>query len=95
MYLDEIANDIAQELGARALGQDGIERLLRSYAVLARAKGTAVTQEDVHDAWVAWMADRDPGHGALKPFAQLDHATRLEDEPFVAAVRAVASRLAG
>jgi hypothetical protein len=61
--------------------------------VLARAKGTAVTAEDIHDAWVAWMADKDSGHDALKPFKELDPETRHEDDPFLVAVRTVAARL--
>ena len=94
MYLDEIARQIAAELGPDALpDEEGTERLLRLYAVLARVKGMAVTAEDVHDAWVSWMADKDPRHEALKPYGHLDAETRREDDPFVAAVRAVAARL--
>lgn len=95
MYLDDIARQIAAELDPGELpDQDGVERLLRLYAVLARAKGTAVTAEDIHDAWASWMADKDPQHEALKPFADLDPDTRHEDAPFLAAVRAVAGRIA-
>jgi hypothetical protein len=94
MYLDAIAARIADELGPEALPEhERTQQLLRSYAVLARAKGTAVTPEDIHDAWVAWMAEIEPDHEALKPYAALDDQTRREDEPFVAAVRAVAARL--
>jgi hypothetical protein len=94
MYLDDIARQIADELGPDALPEEeGVSRLLRSYAVLARAKGTAVTAEDIHDAWVAWMADKDPEHDALRPFSDLDAGARREDDPFVAAVRTVAARL--
>jgi hypothetical protein len=94
MYLDEIAQQIADQLSPDALPQaEGVDRLLRLYAVLARVKGTATTPEDVHDAWAAWMADQDPTHDALRPFPELDRATRREDDPFVDAVRAVAMRL--
>lgn len=94
MYLDDIAQQIAGELDAGALPDDeGVEQLLRAYAVLARVKGTSITAEDIHDAWAAWMAERDPDHEALRPFAELDAATRHEDDPFVAAVRTVAARL--
>jgi hypothetical protein len=94
MYLDDIARQIADELDPNLLpDEDGVNRLLRSYAVLARAKGTAVTPEDIHDAWVAWMAETDPNHESLKPFSELDAGTRHEDDPFVAAVRAVAARI--
>lgn len=94
MYLDEIARQIADQLEPDTLpDEDGTDRLLRAYAVLARAKGTAVTAEDIHDAWAAWMADRDPDHEALRPYAELDATTRREDDPFVVAVRTVARRL--
>ncbi len=95
MYLDEIAQEIAAELDPGLLPDEaGVARLLRSYAVLARVKGIDVTREDIHDAWAAWMADEDPQHNALRPYADLDPGTRREDEPFVTAVRTVASRLA-
>lgn len=60
------------------------------YAVLARAKGRAVTAEDVHDAWVAWATGRGDRHDALRPFAELEPDVRRLDEPFVAAIRAAA-----
>jgi predicted metal-binding protein len=93
MYLDDIAQQIADQLGQDVPQVEGVDRLLRLYAVLARVKGAATTAEDVHDAWAAWMVDQDPTHDALRPFLQLDRATRREDDPFVRAVRAVASRL--
>lgn len=96
MYLDEIAQQIVAELEPGDLPDfEGVERLLRSYAVLVRVKGTDVSAEDVHDAWAAWMADFDINHPALVPFAELDEATREEDEPFLMAVRAVAGHLGG
>ena len=60
------------------------------YAVLMRAKGEQVTAADVHDAWAAWMDNRDPGHTALVPFEELSLATQREDEPYVQAIQAAA-----
>lgn len=94
MYLDEIAREIAAALKPGDLPEDdGVERLLRTYAVLARAKGASVTSEDIHDAWAAWMADRDPDHPSVKPFSELDDETKSEDYPFTEAVRSVGARL--
>lgn len=93
MYIDEIAHEIAAALGPGHLPDEGnVDRLLRSYAVLACAKGNEATLEDVHDAWAAWMAEVNPDHPALKPFAELDDETRREDEPFLKAVLAVARK---
>lgn len=67
------------------------DRLFRIYAVLALAKGAAVTAEDVHNAWVAWMAELDPEHPALRRFAELDRGDQQEDAPYVEAIRAALS----
>jgi hypothetical protein len=61
--------------------------------VLALAKGQATTAADVHDAWAAWKAERDPRNPNLRPFSELDGPTRAADEPFAAAIRDVASGL--
>ena len=93
MYIDEIAHQIASELEPGRLPDEGnVDRLLRSYAVLACVKGGEATLEDVHDVWAAWMVEVNPDHPALRPFAELDHSTRQEDEPFLRAVLAIAER---
>jgi hypothetical protein len=56
------------------------------YAVLALAKGANTTAEDVHNAWCAWMADREPSHESLVPFAQLSTEHQQQDLPFVQAI---------
>jgi hypothetical protein len=89
-YLDELAIAIYHEISPEALPDKDTSLLFRLYAVLARAKGEAVTREDVHDAWVVWMLQRDPGHRSIRPFKQLDTRTQQEDEPFVEAIRKVA-----
>jgi hypothetical protein len=94
MYLDEIAEQIKAALDPADLpdvDQGEFYELLRLYAVLVRAKGRTTTAEDVHDAWVAWMAKIDPGHEALQPFEKLDPSTQREDAPFLRAILIVAS----
>lgn len=64
--------------------------LFRLYAVLLLGKGMAVTGEDVHNAWVAWMLSKGEGHESLIPFSELDPKTQAEDSPFVSAIQRVA-----
>ncbi len=92
-YLDKLANEIERQVPDRLLPDEDMASLFRLYALLALAKGRAVNAIDVHNAWVAWMQERDPGHRSIKPFAQLDAATQAADEPFVQAIRTVAERL--
>lgn len=54
------------------------------------AKEDTVDSRDVHNAWVAWMADIEPGHKSLVPFEQLDESVAVEDRPFVDAIHQVA-----
>ncbi len=88
-YLDEIGEAIRSAVPAEALPDDTTD-LFRSYAVLLLAKGEAVTREDVHNAWVAWMASRGEEHESMVPFAELPAATQAEDSPYVLAIRSVA-----
>ena len=89
-YLDELAVRIRDEVPEAHRGETDVS-LFRLYAVLALAKGEAVQASDVHNAWAAWMQEREPDHEALRPFADLDKATREADSRFVLAIRAVAS----
>ena len=97
-YIDELAGDIYRESepDPRPLGWYEDRILYRMYAVLALAKGEAVTNEDVHDAWSAWACEDNDTHPSLVPFDELaPHVQRL-DEPYTMAIRRVASlRLAG
>jgi hypothetical protein len=52
--------------------------------------GEQVTRADVHNAWAAWMAGRDPGHPQLKPYADLDPEVAARDQRYVDAIREVA-----
>jgi hypothetical protein len=92
-YLDDVAARIRRHVPADALPEGDLDALFRLYAVLALAKGEAVTAEDVHNAWAAWMQASDAGHASIRPFAELDHATRAADDPYVEAIRATAREL--
>lgn len=67
--------------------------LLRAYAVLLRAKGAEVTLSDIHDAWSAWMAKRDPAHASLVSYECLPEEVQEQDRVFTTAVRHAAEEL--
>jgi hypothetical protein len=67
--------------------------LFLMYAVLALTVGEDVRADDVHDAWSAWMTYCHPSHESIKPYAQLSTETKKTDQPFVDAIRKVASQL--
>ncbi|MXM63280.1 hypothetical protein GR925_07405 [Streptomyces sp. HUCO-GS316] len=89
-YLDLIADQIRSCLPPEAEPPQGSEALFRIYAVLLRAKGEQVTDEDVHDAWSAWMQSVDSSHEALLPFHDLPPDTRSLDAPYAEAIRRAA-----
>lgn len=89
-YLQEVADRIRAEVPADAVPDDA-DDLFLIYAVLALSKGTTVRRGDVHDAWSAWMTMRGEEHDAVRPLADLPEEIRSEDDPFVAAIRAVAA----
>jgi hypothetical protein len=91
-YLADLAQQIRREVPAALVPNDA-DDLFVLYAVLARAKGAAVTVEDVHDAWVAWMTLRGERHESMRAFAELPADIRAEDEPFTAAIRHVAKTM--
>lgn len=92
-YLDELAAEIERRVPAEALPDGDTRSLFRLYALLALAKGRSVDAADVHNAWAAWMNERDPSHRSLKPFDELDAETRASDLPFTEAIREVAEWL--
>lgn len=92
-YIDQIADAIKYEVSPGKLPDENTTLLFRLYAVLALAKGTNVTLEDVHNAWSAWMIGSDPNHESIRPFGELSLSTQREDEPYVRAIRTVADRL--
>ena len=86
-YLDDLAIKIERTVDPELVPVEGARSLFRLYALLALVKGTAVDREDVHDAWVAWMSEREPDHRSIKPFSELDPGTQAADAPFVEAVK--------
>lgn len=92
-YLDGLGARIRALVPKADLPDENTRGLFRIYAVLMLAKGTAVTTEDVHNAWAAWMAGIDPDHEALVPFQDLGADVASDDEPYAQAIRAVAKDL--
>lgn len=93
-YIEEIAQKIKEQVPKDHLpSSDRLQLLFDMYAVLLLAKGMDVTGEDVHNAWAAWMSQDDATHKSIKPFDSLSPDIQQEDEPFVEAVRRVASTL--
>ena len=93
IYLDELGARIRAQVPKADLPDENTRGLFRIYAVLLLAKGAAVTSEDVHNAWAAWMAGLDAHHEALVPFHELDAEVASDDEPFAEAIRTVAKDL--
>ena len=91
-YLEQLAAEIHAEIDPALVPRGDTTSLWRIYAVLVRAKGVDVQASDVHDAWTAWALGAKPAHEALLPFEQLDRATQAKDEPYLAALQAVAAR---
>lgn len=90
-YLDDIADAIRANIPEHLIPSEDTDALFRLYAVLALAKGPAVEPSDVHNAWAAWMHERDPNHPAIRPFDELDADTQRMDEPFARAIRAMSA----
>ena len=93
MYLDDIAARIRKHIPDERMPKGHAEALLRTYAILLRSKGCDVTESDVHDAWSAWMAERDHKHVSLVAYDELPGAVRDEDRIFVTAIRRAADEL--
>lgn len=92
-YIDELAHRIfALSEPERAAPTMSDMVLYRMYAVLALAKGAAVTAEDVHNAWAAWAARYEPAHRSLVPFDKLPQAVQRLDETYVEAIRMAVRR---
>ena len=85
-YIDALADDIRSRVPTELVPDDSRELFL-IYASLGLAKRERVDARDVHNAWAAWMAARDPAHDSTKPYDELDADTREEDGPFVRAIR--------
>lgn len=92
-YLDKLAAEIQRTAEPESHPPDEDLPLYRLYAVLLLAKGTDITDEDVHNAWAAWASERDPDHHNILPFKELSLRTQRKDDQYVEAIRAVAERL--
>ncbi len=93
MYLDNIAARIRAHIPTDRMPDGDADALLRLYAVLLRAKGSSVTQSDIHDAWSAWMSMRDNKHESLVAYKDLPSEVRNEDRIFAIAVRRAADEM--
>ena len=92
-YVSDIADRIRREVPPEALPQGDTHLLFLMYAVLALTVRENVRPEDVHDTWSAWMTYLNPSHQSIKPFAQLGPEIKETDQPFVDAIRKVASQI--
>ncbi|MCA9833499.1 MAG: hypothetical protein KC435_06115 [Thermomicrobiales bacterium] len=92
-YLELIAAEIQRIAEPDSSPPDDYISLFCQYAVLALAKGEAVTSEDVHDAWVVWAIEHDPGNRNILPFKELSLSVQREDEPYAEAIREAARKL--
>ncbi|HEX8390357.1 MAG TPA: hypothetical protein VF597_02980 [Candidatus Saccharimonadales bacterium] len=92
-YITEIATNIRAKIDAGDLPDKGLELLFNSYAVLALAKGGAVTSRDVHDAWSAWATEYDSENPSLIPFDDLTDENKSQDDKFVEAIKTTVSEM--
>lgn len=92
-YLDKIAAEIQRTADPHAMPPDEDLPLYRLYAVLLLAKGSAVTLEDVHNAWVAWASDHDPENRRILPFKELSLSVQHKDQAYVDAIHVVTAQL--
>ncbi|HSS41879.1 MAG TPA: hypothetical protein VLK37_04930 [Solirubrobacterales bacterium] len=91
-YLTDLAERIRRRVDPSVVPDEPeILTLFRTYALLALVKGPETTREDVHDAWVLWMVERDHSHQALLPFSELTDEQKRQDEPFLDAIHDVSS----
>lgn len=93
-YIHEIAQRIRTKVHPNeAIVKDKMTDLYYAYAVLALAKGKAVTDEDIHNAWAAWSAEHNPKNESIVPFADLSPEIQAYDSKYAAAVHEVAEML--
>jgi hypothetical protein len=95
-YLERVAQAIYEAAFLDADWDSETDKILyRIYAVLALSKGVNTTNEDVHDAWSAWMLGYHPDHWSIIPYQQLPAATQALDEPYTRAIHEVAQGMQG
>lgn len=87
-YIKQLADKIYQQIPPEVLpDSDRIDELMLIYAVLASAKGVAVVNEDIHNAWAAWMSFDKPEHQSIVPYTDLAPDVQAQDTPFTEAIR--------
>ncbi len=91
-YLDLLAADIQRTANPESTPPDDDLPLYRLYALLLLVKSTAVTLEDVHNAWATWASDHEPESRHIIPFKELSLSVQSKDQVYVDAIRAVAER---
>lgn len=87
--MTDYLSGVVERIRVRCGGGDIV--LYRIYAVLALAKAPHVSNEDVHDAWVAWQLGIDPAHRSIKPFHELAPDVQDMDASYAAAINAEGS----
>lgn len=86
-YIKELADKIRNEIPESILPEaDNIDDLINIYAVLVLAKGAGVTNEDIHNAWAAWMISSNPDHKSIAPYDELTDDVQAQDTPFREAI---------
>lgn len=96
-YVDKVAALVAERTGLKGKG------LIQMYTLLVLVKGTAITLEDIHDAWSVNMNYKEANppycyghdHLSIVPFADLSKETQQRDEPFAAALIQIAKEIQG
>jgi hypothetical protein len=91
--LDDIAGKIRHRFPADTFTRPGMDDLLAIYATLVLVKGAAVTNQDVHHAWVIWARKYEPESPNIVPYDQLDAASQAQDSPFMQAIREIAAEI--
>lgn len=86
-YIKDLAEKIRNEIPESILPKvDNIDDLMNIYAVLALAKQDRITNEDIHNAWAAWMSNSNPDHKSITPYNELAVDVQAQDTPFKEAV---------
>jgi hypothetical protein len=89
-YIKELADKIYDQIPPEVLPEaENIDELMLIYAVLASAKGKSITNEDVHNAWAAWMSFTNPDHRSITSYDSLAPDVQAQDTPFTEAIQRV------
>lgn len=93
-YIDELENIVADRLMLKD------SRLVQYYSLALMCKGTAISVEDVHNAWAMYMNHRKRsetcyGHDHINivPFYQLNDAAKRQRSSVLITLRNIAAEL--